>query len=269
MWSIDQFLSRQFCRSFPHSLSYIMTLLNSAKKSSFIIVYIPCDDSHDLEEWELPLPASIDDQIGCLTSRLRRHFSAQSGAHSSDEQKAVFRDQLLKQLPAGATVTEDMMAMMLQMDSLVDSVALSVQRQTSISVNLYVDDQGTSKGLGVNTRATVVTHLCGKQVQVRGDAFIARVFDNDNDFERLDFRLEELHLDAGKTSSKSSMKWIHSNSNSNAITTCARTECTSEGTLRCSGCKQVSYCSKGCQKSSWRMHKSTCIGVSKTKLTTR
>lgn len=35
--------------------------------------------------------------------------------------------------------------------------------------------------------------------------------------------------------------------------------CRNEGTLKCSGCGSIVYCSKACQKSHWKTHKPTCI----------
>ena len=61
-----------------------------------------------------------------------------------------------------------------------------------IGVNLYVDDQGEAKQLPVNPRASAICAGIGRSLQVRGDAFISRFFDNDDRFERLDFFRSEL-----------------------------------------------------------------------------
>lgn len=66
------------------------------------------------------------------------------------------------------------------MDSLVDSVPLVLNTRAvqHVGVNLYVDDKGTAKGLPINARASAIAQACGKMLEVRGDAFIGRVFDN-------------------------------------------------------------------------------------------
>ncbi|ETV87580.1 hypothetical protein H257_01106 [Aphanomyces astaci] len=146
----------------------------------FTIVYIPADEGTELQEWHLDLPQDVDGQIACLTERLRAHFKGKTGAASTDEQKDAFRQQIIKQLPKDAPVNDQMMAMMLQMESLVDSIPLILNTPAVkyVGVNLYVDDKGTAKNLPVNLRASAIAQACGKMLEVRGDAFIARLFDN-------------------------------------------------------------------------------------------
>lgn len=66
------------------------------------------------------------------------------------------------------------------MDSLVDSIPLVLNTKAvgHVGVNMYVDDKGTAKGLPTNVRASTIAQACGKMIEVKGDAFIARVFDN-------------------------------------------------------------------------------------------
>lgn len=152
-------------------------------RKSFYIVRVPADGEQQLEEWEVALPADKDAQLGCLTERLRAHFkqmSSSSAGNSESKQQEIFKQQLLSQLPKGATMTDDMLQMMLGMDSLVDSfpLMLNTRAVSHIGVNMYVDDKGTAKGLATNVRASAIAQACGKMIEVRGDAFIARVFDN-------------------------------------------------------------------------------------------
>ena len=43
-----------------------------------------------------------------------------------------------------------------------------------------------------------------------------------------------------------------------ANTPCGRVNCPNEGNKKCTRCKNVSYCSKGCQKEDWSIHKAHC-----------
>lgn len=55
-----------------------------------------------------------------------------------------------------------------------DVIVLQPNRKETefIAVNMYVDDKGVSKELGLNRRATSIAFECGKSLQVVGDAFI-------------------------------------------------------------------------------------------------
>ncbi len=88
-----------------------------AKRKSFFVVFIPADSSKELEEWEIALPDDKEEQLGCLTTRLRQHFkqtSSSSATKSANEQEEIFKQQILNQLPKGANMTPDMLSMMLQ-----------------------------------------------------------------------------------------------------------------------------------------------------------
>jgi hypothetical protein len=65
-----------------------------------------------------------------------------------------------------------------------------------IGINMYVDDRGTPKGLPLNRRATAIAQQCHRMVNVMGDAFIGKIFDNEDDFNRLDFTMNDLSGDA-------------------------------------------------------------------------
>ncbi|KAF0746267.1 hypothetical protein AaE_008186 [Aphanomyces astaci] len=239
----------------------------------FTIVYIPAEEGTELQEWHLDLPQDVDGQIACLTERLRAHFKGKTGAASTDEQNDAFRQQIIKQLPKDAPVNDQMMAMMLQMESLVDSIPLILNTPAvkHVGVNLYVDDKGTAKNLPVNLRASAIAQACGKMLEVRGDAFIARLFDNGasgvstecyDAFVRLDFTLSEINADAEWIKIAQRQSSGNSQSASSAAASgrqCASPSCSSKGVHRCSRCQAEYYCSQECQKSHWRVHKLTCV----------
>ncbi|KAF0685971.1 Aste57867_22223 [Aphanomyces stellatus] len=232
-----------------------------AAPKQFSIVYIPSVETEELQEWQLDLPVDVDGQIACLTERLRAHFKSKSGSASTEEQKEAFRKQILSQLPKGATVNDQMMAMMLQMESLVDSIPLILNTPAvkHVGVNLYVDDKGTAKNLPVNMRASAIAQACGKMLEVRGDAFIARIFDNDDAFVRMDFKLSEINADAEWFKVAMTQNTKQGATSSSSDRQCASPSCSSKGVHRCSRCQSEFYCSQACQKSHWRVHKLTCV----------
>ncbi|KAF4039103.1 MYND finger [Phytophthora infestans] len=254
---------------------------DEAKRQNFYVVYVPADEAKELEEWAVDLPQDKEAQLGCLTERLREHFKSGATAASNQQQQATFKQQLLDQLPKGATLTDEMLQMMLQMDSLVDSIPLVLNTADvkHVGVNMYVDDKGTAKALPTNVRASAIAQACGKMLEVKGDAFIGRVFDNDDDFVRMDFRLSEVSGDAPwvQTAKVQSAAAAAGNGGAAAGAALARAKapgkvmmpgsiqricgadrCSKNGTLRCSRCRAQFYCSPVCQKADWKLHKAGC-----------
>lgn len=97
----------------------------------------------------------------------------------------------------------------------------------------------------------------------------------DDDFERLDFRLSEITMDAawiqtGKRQSAASAAGVSLSTAApaaaasarallpSAVHVCGAAMCSANGTLRCSRCKAQYYCSAKCQKLDWKTHKLSC-----------
>ncbi len=153
---------------------------------------------------------------------------------------------------------------------------------------------------------------CGKPLDVLGDAFIARFYDDgkksdwissvrlflyiisfdlfherlEDNFRRLDFRISELsapssgeepawivlaqsiarrggakgaELSSAATST-TDLKVTGSSSGVGAGVGLGRcVGCGSSGSLRCSRCKSVIYCSQACQRTHWKSHKKNCV----------
>lgn len=81
---------------------------------------------------------------------------------------------------------------------MVESVGLlpNLPAHRHVGVNMYVDDEGSIVGAPLNPRASELAALAGRPVQVRGDAFLARVLDDGDAFHRLDFGLADLSSSA-------------------------------------------------------------------------
>ena len=65
-----------------------------------------------------------------------------------------------------------------------------------MGVNLYVDDKGVAKGSPLNARASAICGQCGLPTEVRGDAFVAKLWDDQEGFVRHDFTLADCASDA-------------------------------------------------------------------------
>lgn len=66
-----------------------------------------------------------------------------------------------------------------------------------VGVNMYCDDEAGVYNASTNVRASEIAKCAGKQLDVKGDAFLARVRDDGNDvFERLDLVLSDVSSSA-------------------------------------------------------------------------
>ena len=89
---------------------------------------------------------------------------------------------------------------------------------------------------------------------VLGDVFISRYYDDDDNFIRMNFKLNEL-----SSQSKFIKQAIHRNELIGLKPeTCKAKNCQKKGTSRCGRCKNVWYCSRQCQLSHWKKHKKKC-----------
>jgi len=142
------------------------------------------------------------------------------------------------------------------------------------SVQMYVDDKGQLKKLPVNQRATDILRMCGKNIEVLGDAYIARYYDDEKEFKRLSFTLDEYLHDtvwklvsrisndsvAGKDAATTddALRTVLGERDSLARCTLGITGCMNPANKKCARCKNISYCSAECQKRDWPRHKRVC-----------
>ena len=173
----------------------------SVDRLAFRYVFVPWDETRAMEERVMVIP--VGQEMECLLNELRAHFrsaGARDGAHAKDEakQKEILRAQL--EGNAGGDrgpLSDDLMAAAMSMQMAQPVPLLPGSKKTGhVHVNMYVDDRGISKGLPTNTRASMLSAEAGSPQQVLGDAFIARIFDDDDGFKRLDFTLDECSSDA-------------------------------------------------------------------------
>ena len=159
--------------------------------SSRPLLYPPAS-SEPLEERTLEY--SKDKEVECLMDAAKAHFARVRPAKTAAQRAAQLAELRAKLPPGAEAALEGRLMDMATSLNMVESVALlpNMPAHGFVGVNLYVDDEGAIRDAPVNTRASEVATLCGKLVQVRGDAFLARVLDNGDDFERRDFTLADL-----------------------------------------------------------------------------
>lgn len=264
--------------------------VRKAVATSFVIVHIPIDTNSPLAEMTVAIPRKKDgtlDDIGCLIERLQRHFAeldtkAPLSPAEIARRKQAIRDQV-KSNPQykDQEISDDILSKVF-MTTRVDSVPLLNNKKDHgyLAVNLYVDDQGVSKRLPVNARASDICCRLGNPLQVLGDAFIAQYFDDDDKFERKDFTLADLSLDAPwavLAMKANQQKLMHPPQSPEILLRSAPSastagtlpidpdscgNCSKQAAMLCTRCRRIKYCSKECQVAHWSLHKrSTCVAL--------
>ena len=164
--------------------------------ATIFYVLIPADSSEPMLDLQLPVPATPEENIGCLTKTLTGHYSrvAPIGQAAVDS----MRTQLLSKSDASTKAPDEAMLGMLAQSQTVDIVQLLPATAASgfFGVNMYVDDKGQAKQSPINVRASAVCTACGMPTEVRGDAFVAKVWDDQDGFVRHDLRVSDLASDA-------------------------------------------------------------------------
>eukprot|EP00192_Tetraselmis_astigmatica_P013841 CAMPEP_0117673432 /NCGR_PEP_ID=MMETSP0804-20121206/14473_1 /TAXON_ID=1074897 /ORGANISM="Tetraselmis astigmatica, Strain CCMP880" /LENGTH=306 /DNA_ID=CAMNT_0005482177 /DNA_START=18 /DNA_END=934 /DNA_ORIENTATION=- len=157
---------------------------------SFKYVYIPADVNEPIQEQTLEQPEGKE--VECLLDTLNRSHGGKSA-----EQLAAQKQELLKNMPAGTKLDDAMLSMATSL-GMVENIALlnNAKDLGFVGVNMYVDDEGAIKNVPFNPRASDIATCCGKPLQVRGDAFISRIFDNEDEFSRLDLSISEVSSSA-------------------------------------------------------------------------
>ncbi|KAL4446282.1 hypothetical protein ABPG77_003089 [Micractinium sp. CCAP 211/92] len=163
-------------------------------RRSFRFVYIPADMAEPLQQWELEMPEGKE--VECLINRLKKHF-ASCGPRKTEAQIRAQQADLLSRLPEGSNINPAVLDVATSLNMVENISLLSNARDNGfVGVNMYVDDEGSIRGLPRNVRASEIAHCCGKPLHVKGDAFLARVMDNGDDFDRLDLDLSEVSSSA-------------------------------------------------------------------------
>ncbi len=169
---------------------------------SFTYTLIPADSDEPYRELSLPIPEALEENIGCLTKACNEHYTKHAPVMGEAGKQAIMESvkaQIKKQQPDAADPNESMLGM-LSTSQTCDIVQLlpSTPATEYLGVNMYVDDKGVAKGAPLNARAGAICAACGLPTEVRGDAFVARLRDDQNDiFERLDLRVADISSDAG------------------------------------------------------------------------
>jgi len=105
--------------------------------------------------------------------------------------------QLMKNLPSDTSVDDSLLNIATGLQMVENISLLSHSKESDfVGINMYVDDEASIRGASTNRRASEIAHFCGQPLDVKGDAFLARVLDDGDHFGRLDLTISEISSDA-------------------------------------------------------------------------
>lgn len=159
----------------------------------FQYVYVPCEAHKAIEEQTHEGVCELGNDS--FNEKLKKYFAAGN--------QAVDRDLLKKQVEAHAKQSidkagNDVMDKLMALTTVDIFPVLMPTKDTQFNgISVYVDDKGIAKKLPLNERLTSLIQYAGYKDQIfHGDAFVARIFDDDDAWHRMDFKMSELNGDA-------------------------------------------------------------------------
>jgi len=174
---------------------------STAAKKTFKYVLVPENRNDPIEE--LVLEYSDATIVPCLTQKCNAHYSKQGLLGQDPAKREKYREGIIAQIQAKnpgfdptqqPELVESFMGM--QMCAM-EPIVMPEQKNGWYGVSLYCDDSAGQKNSGVNERATAIMSLCGRPLQVVGDAFFSACRDDQKDlYERLDLPISEFSPDA-------------------------------------------------------------------------
>jgi len=129
--------------------------------------------------------------------KLEIHFSKSGKMDESG--RSELKESILAQLAEKSggkvqQIDDKWMNMLTERNSIEIAAIVPPSKKTDwIGVSIYCDDKGKAKRLPVNQRASEILGICGKPMQVLGDAFFARQQDDGRElYKRMDFTIADL-----------------------------------------------------------------------------
>jgi O-acetyl-ADP-ribose deacetylase (regulator of RNase III) len=156
------------------------------------VLFIPADTRTPISSVAVPYDEDAADSgsVGCVTKIANAHFSATGGGLSPAAQAQWAADVQQQMVAKGhdAASAQLMAQRMSPGDIQVSDIVTllpACDRTCWISVSMHCDDFGVARGLPSNPRASEIARKIGLNIDVKGDVFISKYYDNDDDFVRL------------------------------------------------------------------------------------
>eukprot|EP00931_Biecheleriopsis_adriatica_P069176 TRINITY_DN43051_c0_g1_i1.p1 TRINITY_DN43051_c0_g1~~TRINITY_DN43051_c0_g1_i1.p1 ORF type:complete len:305 (+),score=75.64 TRINITY_DN43051_c0_g1_i1:91-1005(+) len=167
----------------------------------FKYVFIPADANDDMKELEYHSDIT-DLQKDTFREFVEKYFSSAG----QDVDREVLMGQLkertgvdVKEKASSGEMSNETLDRLLTATSVeIFPVQLPMKDTGFEGISVYCDDKGVAKNLEENPRVSGLVQACGYPGQTfRGDVFVGRVFDdNEDEWRRMDFTLKDCSTDA-------------------------------------------------------------------------
>ncbi|KNC79230.1 hypothetical protein SARC_08365, partial [Sphaeroforma arctica JP610] len=181
------------------------TAVSAQLSKTFKYVKIPADEKEPCEE--LSMTYTDATEIQCLTEKLQNYYRERKGAADSAAEREAFKKQMEEKLaeraekggPPGPKITDELMDQLTNMQTVDICTLLTPNAENDYEmICAYVDDKSVAKQLPINRRAQAVAFSAMQKLELRGDVFFAKLYENgvEDKFGRMDFVLNDLMPEA-------------------------------------------------------------------------
>ena len=191
--------SSKFDNKRKQQQSHIMSAFPSTS-TSFRCVFIPAEITSPLVEKEFSKSGGLTDDA--LRKAAEAYFARDASLIDREAEQRVVGDALVKQgldpSKVGELLGEGSPLAGLSAKVEIIAVTCATDSNGFSAVSMYCDGHsGLKPGCKSNSRATALAKACGHAIEIRGDCFIGRAFDDEREeWERRDFLVADMNLDA-------------------------------------------------------------------------
>jgi len=174
------------------------TVLDDVPDGNFVL--IPCDRVEPMRELMHAKNTTLEDDD--LREVLKLHFARIKPLNATyqDDYKEAVKAQFVEQQKKSGDNNEidDETITRFAKNISVDTYPLTIPtKEYPYAISIYCDAKAQAKSLPLNPRACGLAAACGaKNQQFRGDLFVSRYFDDDEQWLRQDFRLNDCNSQA-------------------------------------------------------------------------
>ena len=174
--------------------------MSAFPSTNFQCVFIPAENTSPMVVKEFSKSGGLTDDA--LRKAAEAYFARDANRIDREAEQRVVGDALVKQgidpSKVGELLGEG--SPLAGLSAKVEIIAVTCATETNgfLAVSMYCDGHsGLKPDCKSNARATTLAKACGHAIDIRGDCFIGRAFDDEREeWERRDFLITDMNIDA-------------------------------------------------------------------------